>query len=115
MKGNTEQRWSIRRAVAMDVMLYDSRGMVIEGQIQNVSIGGVYVDTGSTVPQLNSSVILGFQMKSLEGTTYHRLPALVVHVENMGAGLMFEDYDDNTIAALRTVVQQSVQDQFGTA
>lgn len=104
----THHRWSVRRPVSIEATLYDSRKVPVQVEIQNVSIGGVFIDTKPLVSDQNTPVLLGFLTKSGEEISYHKLSARMVHSDDQGAGLMFDDYDTDTVVALRQVIHQSL-------
>ncbi|MDH5648849.1 MAG: PilZ domain-containing protein [Gammaproteobacteria bacterium] len=104
----THHRWSVRRPVALDATLYDGRDVPVQVEIQNVSIGGVFIDTIPLIPNSEFPVLLGFLTNDGKEVNYHKLSARVVHTGDTGAGLMFEDYDGDTVAALRQVIHQAI-------
>lgn len=104
----SHHRWSVRRPVAIDATMYDNRQVPIQVEIQNVSIGGVFIDTKPLLPDDHTPVVLGFLTRDGDDVSYHKLSAQMVHANDQGAGLMFDEYDSSTVSALRQVVHQSI-------
>jgi len=57
---------------------------------------------------VNASVTLCFEINGGEEAGHHRLVARVFRIDEKGVGLMFNDYDNDTVNALRNVVRQAL-------
>jgi hypothetical protein len=96
-----ERRWGVRRPVEVDAWIDCQPACLLEGQISNISIGGLYVRTNASGLRLNAPVELVLTLDDEHETRVYRLPAVVVRLNEDGAGLMFDQYDVN---AFRTLV-----------
>ncbi len=99
-----DDRWSHRRRVRLMASLDDGKWTPRQGAIRDISMGGVFFETGAIVPPVNSFVILGLQVQEGDRFRYYRLPAHVTHVEENGVGLKFDEFDAETVAALRSAL-----------
>lgn len=96
-----EHRWSARKPMnGIVVVDYPPLGL-IEASLQDISLGGMLVETGTQVPPVNSPVMLAFKLPRSDDADYYRLHAMVVRTTPKGAGLMYLDLDTGTIHALR--------------
>ncbi len=103
-----EQRWSVRQPIQLNVTLYHSVGRPIPGKVQDISFGGIYVETNEKIPPVNTPVALGFRYGDGSNDNYYRMSAIVIRSTGAGAGLMFEKYDDSTVESLERVYQKAV-------
>lgn len=112
---SVHHRWSHRRPVSLEAMLFVEGYPPIPSYIENVSIGGVHVDTGEKTVGMNAHVVLGFHIPRGKSLEYYRLESTVTHVDDHGIGLSFDEYDDGTVEALRQVVHQAIDEKRGVA
>lgn len=112
---SVHHRWSHRRPVNMEARLFVDGRSPIPAYIENVSIGGVYVDTGDQAVGMDTPVILGFHIPHGDALEYYRLESTVTHVDKHGIGLSFDEYDDSTVEALRQVVHHAIDEERGVA
>ena len=108
---SVDHRWSSRRPCMFYVTL-DDGVQACRGTVRNLSLGGMYVQAPEAELSLNSQLVLGFQLGEGAHADYYRLPALVVHLTRDGAGIMFKDYDEDTIQSLRRVFHETVVDAW---
>lgn len=104
----TDHRWSVRQALALPVKLYEGGEPVAHGRTQNVGIGGMFVELNSiksdkTLPT-DAKVSVAFTVTNNGNTSHHRLPATVVWAADKGAGLMFTDFNVETVHTLRDIL-----------
>jgi hypothetical protein len=101
----TDHRWSSRVPLQIDVAIHnDSRMAPLHFESRDISLGGIFVETGSMVLPLNAFVVLSFTLTAGERIVDYRLPALVVRNTRDGAGLMFQEFDPNTVRSLREML-----------
>lgn len=103
-KKQSDQRWSSRQSVSLPVKLYSGNEPTLQGHTQNLGIGGMFVETESKHLPLNSQLSVSFSVATHDGTSHHRLPATVVWADEHGAGLMFTDFNIETVHTLREVL-----------
>jgi hypothetical protein len=99
-----EHRWSMRKSVASSVMVKSNSIGVIQGRVRDISLGGIYVDTGKKPLDLNSSVDLAFVESTEPAKRVCVVPAVVVRTTNEGAGLMFHRFAPSTFRMLQTLL-----------
>lgn len=105
---HVDHRWSARQPLALTVKLYNAGEPVGQGRTHNVGIGGMFVEVnalrGKKLPT-DTSLSVAFTVTSNGNTTHHRLPATVVWAgEDGGAGLMFTDFNVETVHTLRDIL-----------
>jgi hypothetical protein len=102
-----DHRWSARQSLALPVKLFDGGQPVAQGQTHNVGIGGMFVELQNTEPaklSTNAQVSVAFSVSSNGNTSHHRLPATVIWAGDNGAGLMFTDFNVETVHTLRDIL-----------
>lgn len=99
-----EHRWSMRKPVASSVMVKSNSMGVIQGRVRDVSLGGIYVDTGNKPLDINSSVDLAFVESAEPAKRVCVVPAVVVRTTNEGAGLMFNRFAPSTFRMLQSLL-----------
>lgn len=87
-----ERRYQPRKALDLDVVLYDGRGQVGAFKARNLSIGGIYIETGS-VDLCVGDLLDVFCLVDCRRAKRHHLRGIVVHYTDDGVGVMFRDYD----------------------
>lgn len=97
-----ENRWITRKPLERRVNLRFEDGRVTTGVARNISLGGMFVDSPN-VPPLDTMVDLSFVLVDgdLDDAQYHRVPGQVVHVTPQGAGIMFCDFNPQTVRRMR--------------
>jgi len=96
-----EHRWSSRKEINMDVNIYYPPVGMIDGQTRNVSLEGMYVDLkGVNIPP-QARLEVCFTTETRGTPTEHRLPAYVVHGNDVGVGLMLQHVGYREFEALR--------------
>jgi hypothetical protein len=102
-----DHRWSARQHLKLPVKLYNGGEALGQGRTQNVGIGGMYVELsalkGKKIPA-ETPVSVAFTVTSAGNTTHHRLPATVIWSADDGAGLMFTDFNVETVHTLRDIL-----------
>jgi len=103
-KKSLDHRWSTRQALTLPVKLYNNGDGVVQGHTQNLGIGGMFVETEADKLPLNSSIAVSFTVSNNGNTSHHRLPATVIWSGHEGAGLMFTDFNVETVHTLREIL-----------
>ncbi|MBI3897088.1 MAG: PilZ domain-containing protein [Gammaproteobacteria bacterium] len=106
-KAQMDHRWSARQALALPVKLFNDGEAVALGYTHNVGIGGMFVKLQSVkidkLPE-NAHVSVAFSVNTEGSTSHHRLPATVIWSGESGAGLMFTDFNVETVHTLRDIL-----------
>ncbi|HEX7045654.1 MAG TPA: PilZ domain-containing protein [Burkholderiales bacterium] len=102
-----DHRWSVRQALTLPVKLYEDGEPIAYGRTQNVGIGGMYVELSGLKRRrlpTDGRLSVAFSITTNGNTTHHRLPATVVWSQDSGAGLMFTDFNVETVHTLRDIL-----------
>lgn len=102
-----DHRWSARQALTLPVKLFDGGQAVAHGRTHNVGIGGMFVELQEALPDKlteNAQVSVAFTINTNGNTSHHRLPATVIWAGGKGAGLMFTDFNVETVHTLRDIL-----------
>jgi hypothetical protein len=103
-----EHRCSIRIPIKFDAVVHCRQVGTIPATIRDVGLGGMFVETGSTVLRPNTPVDLTTRVPQNGADKLHCLRAWVVWTGRRGAGLMLRSFDDATSVVLRTLVFGSI-------
>ncbi|MFZ0255347.1 MAG: PilZ domain-containing protein [Gammaproteobacteria bacterium] len=87
-----ERRYQQRKALDLDVVLYDGQGPVGAFKARNLSIGGIYIETGP-MDLCVGDLLDVFCLVDSHRAKRHNLRGIVVHHTDDGVGVMFRDYD----------------------
>ncbi|MBE9515417.1 MAG: PilZ domain-containing protein [Proteobacteria bacterium] len=101
----THDRWSKRRELEVDVVIHDGKHQPMRGLMINISIGGAYIEMGAPQPEREAAISLDFKTEIDGEPQYYHMPAKVAHVDETGIGLVFEDYDADTVEALKRLMR----------
>lgn len=97
-----EHRCSIRKSLTLDVVI-DYRGLgLVRGRTQDIGMGGVFVDTGCVQLPVNAMVNLAVMLDGVRHPL--RIGAIVVHTQESGVGLLFEELDPECHDTLHQLV-----------
>ena len=103
-KNYTDHRWSTRLPLSLEVKVFDAGQPIAQGHTQNVGIGGMFIETYHSKLPLNSQIAVAFSVSTKGNVTHHRLPATVIWATDEGAGLMFTDFNVDTVHTLREIL-----------
>lgn len=103
-KNYTDHRWSTRLPLSLEVKIFDGGEPIAQGHTQNVGIGGMFIDTNQRKLPLNSRIAVAFSVRNKGDVSHHRLPATVIWSSTEGAGLMFTDFNVDTVHTLREIL-----------
>lgn len=102
-----DHRWSVRQPLTLPVKLYQGGEPLGQGRTQNIGIGGMFVELNTfrlkRLPA-DARLSVAFTVTSNGSTTHHRLPATVIWCGEKGAGLMFTDFNVETVHTLRDIL-----------
>ena len=99
-----EHRWSMRKPITNSVMLKGTPFGVIQVSARDISLGGMYVDTGKKPLHLNATVDLAFMVSGDNERQVCVVPAVVVRTTDEGAGLMFQRFAPSTFRLLGSLL-----------
>ena len=103
-KNYTDHRWSTRLPLSLEVKVFDGGEPIAQGHTHNVGIGGMFIDTTRNKLPLNSRIAVAFSVSTKGNMSHHRLPATVIWSSDEGAGLMFTDFNVDTVHTLREIL-----------
>lgn len=103
-KKQSDHRWSMRQDMTLPVKVFNGGEAIVQGCTQNVGIGGMFVETNPSKLPLNSQLSVAFSISHDGGVSHHRLPATVIWATERGAGLMFTDFNVETVHTLREIL-----------
>lgn len=97
-----EHRWSVRKTHASTATIdAPTRGTEV-GWMRNISVGGMFVETGPLLWPLNTPVYVGFTLAGPDGDEVpFRLAGLLVRHAPTGLGVMFLETAADILGALR--------------
>ncbi len=104
-----DARGNARYPLRLDVAVYnDSRLPPLHFTTRDISLGGMGLDTGAIALPLNAYVVVVIRAGKAgrsERVDFRRA-ALVVRTFKDGAGLMFQDYEPQTLHALEEMLSR---------
>ena len=102
-----EHRYCRRKPLEVGVRLYNGAEVLAEGEMQNISTGGIYVRLDDTRDfPVDRVVEVAFDVPDGGGTCAIRSPAMVVHRNPRGIGLMFLNEDLTFSRILKRIVME---------
>lgn len=97
-----EHRWSVRKTHASSATIDAPTRDTKVGWMRNVSVGGMFVETGPVLWPVNTPVYVGFTLAGEDNDEApFRLPGLVVRHAPGGLGVMFLETSADVLGALR--------------
>lgn len=102
-----DHRWSTRQQMTLPVKLFDEGEPVAHGRTHDIGIGGMYVELSGIKHEAlcaDKKLAVAFTVANKGNVTHHRLPATVIWSAEKGAGLMFTDFNVETVHALREIL-----------
>ncbi len=100
----TYHRWSERQPIAMEVKLASGDEAPLHGSTQNVGLGGMLVELGASRLYPNVQVIASFPLAPSNPAARRQLLATVVWTSGSKVGLMFDDFNPDTLRSIRDVL-----------
>ncbi|QKT02932.1 PilZ domain-containing protein [Ectothiorhodospiraceae bacterium 2226] len=109
-----EHRWSMRRDVLLDAVLY--RNGITRCRVSDLSLNGMFVET-SDAPGLEEGAVVeaAFMLPRGGQSSFCRLHAKVARVTTEGAALTFLDFDLEALHSLHELyrLDQDEDDDLG--
>lgn len=99
-------RSSERLPASAEIRLYDDHTHT-NAVVENIGLGGIYVDMDTASQQAGNTLKLEFRIPG-EESKVHRCTVRVAHVDNHGLGLVFENYDPESVNALRMMATSTI-------
>ncbi len=100
----TDNRWSPRQQVNLDITLHVPGQFPFTGVIRNVSLGGLFVETDTTRLVGDSDVYIAFTLLTKTGIHKHRVPVRSHRLDGNGAALVFPVPDAEVRHALHQLL-----------
>lgn len=104
-----DRRWSRRKALPIDVALYYSGLGLLRCKIRDISMDGVFIETGRIVLSHATTLELVFTARAPKHSGYRRLSAKIARVDDLGAGLAFTDIDEDSYHFLRELLSERAE------
>ena len=99
-----EHRWSVRKPVNMDVLVYHGGFPGTELRARNIGMEGMFIETGALALAKNSVLDVEFSLDLAGSGQRYRMPSFVRHVSNAGVGIMFRKFDQELFQVLHRVL-----------
>jgi hypothetical protein len=97
-----EHRWSARKPFSGNVVVECPRVGLVHATMRDVSLSGMFVETGPMVLPLNAPVSVVFNLPLGKIAEDYCLQAMIVRHTAKGAGIMFLDPDNDVVRSMRT-------------
>ena len=88
-----ERRWSLRTPVTFEVQVSHKCHPVIRGRATNISLEGLFIETGIVILPVGSYIEVEFSLMTGEAWEQFRMPAVVVHRTGHGCGIAFHAFN----------------------
>jgi hypothetical protein len=99
-----EQRWSLRKPVTFEVQVTHKCYPLIRGRSVNISLEGLFIDTGIMVFPVGSCVEVEFALMTGRVWEQARMPAVVVHRAAHGCGIAFHAFDTRVFRSIERML-----------
>jgi len=104
-----EHRWTTRTPINVNVVLcYEPLGLV-RGESRDLSLNGMFVDTGRVILQNSQPVIISFSVQGIVSNAI-RTNGQIVHTSERGAGLEFVSVSEKLTRVLEEVLSYHSED-----
>ncbi len=104
---NINHRSCSRTPLDLDVVLYFRDNAERQAKLLDISFGGAFIATDNSDIKVNDLVTIGLYLENVD-EEFYTLAATVVRCEVSGAGLAFDEYDQDTIKSLRKVYRDAL-------
>lgn len=101
------QRSCSRTPLNLDVVIYFRDNAERQAKLKDISFGGAFVATDNPDLKVNDLVTIGLYLENIDDEFY-TLAATVVRRGDEGAGLAFDEYDQDTLKSLRKVYHEAL-------
>jgi hypothetical protein len=96
-----------RTPVDLDVVIYFRDTAERQAKLQDISFGGAFIATNNTDLQVNDLVTIGLYLENID-EEFYTMAATVVRRAAEGAGLSFDEYDQDTLKSLRKLYHDAL-------
>jgi hypothetical protein len=96
-----------RTPVDLDVVIYFRDTAERQAKLQDISFGGAFVATSNSDLKVNDMVTIGLYLENID-EEFYTMAATVVRRANKGAGLTFDEYDQETLKSLRRLYHEAL-------
>jgi len=105
MEGHSAEnhRTCSRAPVILPVEILHGEKESVLGQLSDISFGGAYIETDAHDFRANDIVTLCFELENEQGARPCALSGTVARAGDEGVAITFDDYDGDTVRALRHV------------
>lgn len=100
-------RSSERLPASAEIRLYDDDQTHTNAVVKDIGLGGIYVDMDTSSLHAGKTLKLEFKLPG-EDNKVHRCTVKVAHVDEHGLGLVFENYDPESVNALRRIATSTI-------
>jgi hypothetical protein len=97
-----EHRWSTRKSYTGSVVVECPRVGLVRATMRDISLSGMFVETGPMVLPLNAPVSVVFNLPEDKRDSDYCLQAMIVRHTTNGAGIMFLDPDTDIVRSMRS-------------
>jgi hypothetical protein len=99
-----EQRWSLRKPVTFEVKVVYKCHPVVLGRSRNISLEGLFIDTGIMILPVGSCIEVEFGL--VAGTQWEEvhMPAVVVHRNRDGCGIAFQTFNGKVFRVIEQLL-----------
>lgn len=99
-----EHRWSKRKQVCLDAIVFHRPLGLLHVEILDISLEGVFIG-GEHIKLPSPAIVeLTFALDSVGKQTIYQMEAMVIHHARNGCGLMFKDFRLETFQALQSML-----------
>lgn len=102
-----EHRYTERKPLDLSVVVSCPRVGLFRGQTLNLSLGGMHVRSDCVVMPLHAPVLVSFQPDPEDARRCVQARGMVIHQHGNAFGLMFDELEPGSAAALRSLLQGS--------
>lgn len=102
---------SQRYPVSLEATLHGDSGTSSTGQIENISLTGMLLraDKDDTPVSPSTDIQLEVHVPERQGIQSYKLPVRVARLDKQEVGLQIDDYDDQTVHAIRSIMYYAVK------
>jgi len=99
-----EHRYTERKPIDLSVVISCPRVGLFRGQVRNLSLGGMYVQSDCVVMPVYAPVVVSLQPDPDEPLQSLQVPGMVIHQHGNAFGLMFDDLESDRVQLLRSLL-----------
>jgi len=101
------QRSCSRTPIDLDVVIYFRDTAERQAKLQDISFGGAFIATQNRELKVDDLVTIGLYLEDID-EEFYTLAATVVRRAKEGAGLSFDEYDQETLRSLRKLYHDAL-------